>query len=123
MSGSVSGSVNAQLRPVVTAKKRSLGQDNAYTSMCHSVHRERAVALCHREPPGQRPSWTGHPHPGWARQWVACILVLNISYSSYLVHNRVHKIALKLFKSLPVIFVRDPLRWDQTLRESHTQVW
>ena len=51
---------------IVTARKQSLGQDNIFTNVCHSVHKGEGVASQHASQvtwPGG--SASGGLHPGW----------------------------------------------------------
>ena len=67
---------------IFTARKRSLGQGNGFTPVCHSVHRRGDLLPPHRQtwglgrppqmqtplgrPSGCRPPWVGQTPPGWA---------------------------------------------------------
>ena len=49
---------------LITARKRSLGQDNVFTPVCHSVHGgDVSQHATGKTPPGQTPPYPGtHPH-------------------------------------------------------------
>ena len=65
--------------PIITARKRSLGQGNVFTPVCHSVHRGSAQPLPRCRPPQVQtplglgrpldvdPSGCRLPHPGLGR--------------------------------------------------------
>ena len=75
----------------ITARKRSLGQGNIFTPVCHSVHRA-GLSQCMlgyhhppprtRHPPGADPPGTRHPPPEQSR---ACWEIRSTSgrYASY----------------------------------------
>ena len=45
---------------MITAHKRSLGEGNVFTPVCHSVHRAGAHPPLGRYPPRQTPPLDGH---------------------------------------------------------------
>ena len=59
------------MKPVITARKRSLGQGNIFTPVCHSVHRGGGMHGCSRG--GMRDCLGGH---AWLLWWGGCAWLL-----------------------------------------------